>query len=186
MAARLATRGLIVLDRDGVINRDSREFVKNADEWAPLPGSIGAIADLSAAGYTVAVASNQSGLARGLFERNALRAMHRKLRRLVASEGGNVDRIVVCPHGPDDGCSCRKPLPGLLQRLARYYGTSLQSVPVVGDSLRDLQAAAAAGATPILVLTGNGRKTQANLPVELRSVPVFDDLAAFAANLTRK
>jgi D-glycero-D-manno-heptose 1,7-bisphosphate phosphatase len=186
MTGRLATNGLIVLDRDGVINRDSREFVKDADEWLPLPGSIGAIADLSAAGYTIAVASNQSGLARGLFDRNALRAMHRKLRRLVAAEGGRVDRIVVCPHGPDDRCNCRKPLPGLLHRLASHYGTSLKGVPVVGDSLRDLLAAEAAGATPVLVRTGNGRKTSANLPDSLRSVRVFDDLAAVAASLTRK
>ena len=185
MSARLAARGLIILDRDGVINRDSREFVKNTGEWLPLPGSIGAIADLSKAGYTVTVASNQSGLARGLFNRNALRAMHRKLRRLVAAEGGRVDRIVVCPHGPGDNCRCRKPRPGLLWRLARHYGTSLDGVPVVGDSLRDLQAAAAAGATPLLVRTGNGSETAAKLPDDLRSVEVFDDLAAVAASLTR-
>jgi D-glycero-D-manno-heptose 1,7-bisphosphate phosphatase len=186
MSRGLAPKGLIILDRDGVINRDSREFVKNTDEWTPLPGSIGAIADLSRAGFTVAVASNQSGLARGLFDRNALRAMHRKLRRLVAAEGGRVDRIVVCPHGPDDGCRCRKPAPGLLQRLAQHYQTSLEGVPVVGDSLRDLQAALAAGAMPLLVRTGNGRKTLASLPDELCSIAVFDDLAAVAATLTRK
>jgi D-glycero-D-manno-heptose 1,7-bisphosphate phosphatase len=185
MAGRLGARGLIILDRDGVINHDSREFVKNASEWVPIPGSIGAIAELSQAGYTVAVASNQSGLARGLFDRNALRAMHRKLRRLVAAQGGRVDRIVICPHGPEADCNCRKPRPGLLRRLARYYDVSLEGVPVVGDSLRDLQAAAAAGARPLLVRTGNGRNTAARLPIELRSVPVFDDLAAVAASLTR-
>ncbi len=184
MGGSLAAGGLIILDRDGVINRDSREFVKNAGEWVPIPGSIGAIADLSRAGFTVAVASNQSGLGRGLFDRNALRAMHRKLRRLVAAEGGRVDRIVVCPHTPEAGCDCRKPRPGLLQRLGRHYKTSLEGVPVVGDSLRDLQAATAAGAEPLLVLTGNGRKTAARLPRALRSVPVFDDLAAVAAHLT--
>lgn len=183
MAARTGARGLVILDRDGVINRDSAEFVKSAREWVPLPGSIAAIARLSRAGYTVAVASNQSGLARGLFGRNALRAMHRKLRRLVAAEGGRVDRIVVCPHGPDDGCDCRKPMPGLLNRLARYYGLSLQGVPVVGDSLRDLQAAANAGATPILVRTGNGMKTSRNLSGDLSDVRTYDDLAAFAADV---
>ena len=182
---RAATR-LIILDRDGVINRDSRDFVKNAGEWVPLPGSIGAIAKLSRAGYTIAVASNQSGLARGLFDRNALRAMHRKLRRLVAAEGGRVDRIVVCPHGPDEHCHCRKPEPGLLQRLARHYETTLEGVPVVGDSLRDLQAATAAGATPVLVRTGNGETTASRLPDNFVSVPIFDDLAAFAANITRQ
>ena len=182
MASGTGARGLVVLDRDGVINKDSAEFVKSAREWRPLPGSVAAIARLSQAGYTVAVASNQSGLARGLFGRNALRGMHRKLRRLVAAEGGRVDRIVVCPHGPDDGCECRKPMPGLLNKLARHYGVSLRGVPVVGDSLRDLQAAESAGATPILVLTGNGTKTSRNLPADLRNVRIYDDLAAFATD----
>ncbi len=181
----MADPRLIILDRDGVINRDSRAFVKNADEFVPLPGSIEAIAALSAAGRTVAVASNQSGLARGLFGRRELGSMHRKLRRLVAAAGGCIDRIVVCPHGPDDGCPCRKPRPGLLLRLARHYGTSLAGVPAIGDSLRDLEAAAAAGATPVLVRTGNGRKTEAALPRGLRDVAVFDDLAAAAREILR-
>ncbi len=176
-------RGLVILDRDGVINRDSSEFVKSVDEWIPLPGSIRAIAELDRAGFTVTVASNQSGIARGLLDRNALRAMHRKLRRLVAAEGGRVDRIVVCPHGPDDGCSCRKPKPGLLRRLARHYKTQLEGVPVIGDSLRDLQAAAKTGAGPILVRSGNGRKTEARLAGDLSDTEVFDDLAAAAAAL---
>jgi len=186
MAAGVGARGLLILDRDGVINQDSASFVKSAEEWLPLPGSIAAIARLSRAGYTVAVASNQSGLARGLFDRNALRAMHRKLRRLVSNEGGRIDRIVVCPHGPDDGCRCRKPKAGLLMGLARHYGVSLVGVPVVGDSLRDLQAAAAAGATPILVRTGNGKKTLMNLPVALRDVRIYDDLTAFATAALRR
>lgn len=177
--------GLVVLDRDGVINRDSRDFVKTADEWLPYPGAPEAIARLSKAGFTVAVATNQSGLARGLFDRRALSAMHRKLRRLVAAKGGRVDRIVVCPHGPDDDCRCRKPKPGLLERLGRYYSVSLEGVPVVGDSLRDLQAAAAAGARPILVRTGNGRKTERSLPPELADVEVFDDLPAAVDALIR-
>lgn len=183
MARRLADNGLVILDRDGVINQDSAAFVKTADEWLPLSGSIDAIAALHRAGFTVAVASNQSGLARGLFDRKALANMHRKLRRLVEGAGGRVDRIVVCPHGPDDGCACRKPRAGLLQRLARYYGTRLDGVPVIGDSERDLAAARAVGARPILVRTGNGRRTEAALPVELRTVEVFNDLAAAAAAL---
>lgn len=183
MGAATGPRGLLILDRDGVVNRDSTAFVKNVDEFEPLPGSIEAIATLHEAGYTVTVASNQSGLARGLFDRRALRAMHRKLRRLVAAAGGRVDRIVVCPHGPDDGCRCRKPAPGLLQRLARHYEVSLAGVPAIGDSLRDLEAAQAAGATPILVRTGNGRKSEAALHGALRSVDVFDDLAAAARAL---
>lgn len=181
----MARKRLVILDRDGVINRDSKSFVKSADEWIPLPGSIAAIAQLSKSGFTVAVASNQSGLARGLFDRRALTAMHRKLRRLVAAEGGQIARIVVCPHGPDQGCNCRKPMPGLLKRLASYFDTRLDGIPVVGDSLRDLQAANAVGARPILVRTGNGRVTAGSLPQELRDVEVFDDLARAAEALTR-
>ena len=186
MRRRLAKRGLVVLDRDGVINRDSREFVKSTSEWVPLPGSIEAIGELSRAGFTVAVASNQSGIARGLFDRRALAAMHRKLRRLVARAGGRVDRIVVCPHGPDDGCDCRKPKAGLLHRLGRYYQTDLVGVPVIGDSSRDRQAAAAAGARPFLVRTGNGRKTEAALRRKHAGPEVFDDLAAAASALLRE
>lgn len=179
-------RGLVILDRDGVINRDSPAFVKSVDEWIPLPGSIHAIAELHRAGFTVTVASNQSGIARRHFDRNALQSMHRKLRRLVATEGGRIDRIVVCPHGPDDGCDCRKPKPGLLRRLGRHYKTSLDGVPVIGDSLRDLQAAAATGARPILVRSGNGRRTEAALPEELGATEIYDDLAAAAAALLRE
>lgn len=176
----------MILDRDGVINRDSPDFIKSAAEFVPLPGSIRAIADLDRGGYTVTVASNQSGLARGLFDRSALRAMHRKLRRLVAAEGGRIDRIVVCPHGPDDGCVCRKPGDGLLRRLGRYYGTSLDRVPVVGDSLRDLQAAVASGARPILVRSGNGRTVERQLEGPLAETEVFNDLAAAAAALLQE
>ncbi len=176
----------MILDRDGVINRDSRDFVKSAAEWVPLEGSIGAISALSRAGFTVAVASNQSGIARGLLDRNALRAMHRKLRKLVSAQGGRIDRIVICPHGPGDGCDCRKPEPGLLYRLARHYGTDLAGVPVIGDSLRDLQAAARAGARPILVRTGNGRATEQALEGELAATEVFDDLAAAASALIQE
>jgi len=169
---------LVILDRDGVINRDSPEFVKSPDEWLPLPGSIEAIARLSEANFAVAVASNQSGLARGIFGRDALDAMHQKLGALVEAAGGKVDLIVVCPHGPDDGCECRKPRPGLLFQVARHFDTELFGVPAIGDSLRDLQAAVAAGCRPMLVRTGNGRKTERQLPAALRSVETFDDLAA--------
>jgi len=186
MTQRTGSRGLIILDRDGVINRDSSEFVKTPAEWVPLPGSVAAIAALSGAGYTVTVASNQSGIARGLFDRNALRAMHRKLRTLVSAAGGRIDRIVVCPHGPDDGCACRKPEPGLLRRLGRYYRTDLAGTPVVGDSLRDLEAAARTGARPILVRTGNGRQTERALAGSLAATEVFDDLAAAAAALVKE
>lgn len=183
MADAAGSVRLVILDRDGVINQDSSAFVKSPDEWVPLPGSIEAIAALSKDGYTVAVASNQSGLARGLFNRNTLRAMHRKLRRLVAAQGGHIDRIVVCPHGPDDSCNCRKPRPGLLERLGRHYDTTLEGVPVIGDSLRDLEAATSAGATPVLVRTGNGRKTESALPPAFRGIAVYDDLAAAAREM---
>jgi len=186
MPGQLAEKGLVILDRDGVINQDSSEFVKSVDEWLPLTGSIEAIASLSTGGYTIAVASNQSGLARGLFDKASLLAMHQKLYDLVFAAGGRVDRVVVCPHGPDDGCTCRKPKPGLLLELARHYDISLQDVPIIGDSLRDLQAAVAAGGRPILVRTGNGASTAEQLPPELGDVEVFDDLAAVAAQLTAR
>lgn len=183
MAAALPRRGLLVLDRDGVINHDSADFVKAPDEWLPLPGSIEAISALSRAGFAIAVASNQSGLGRGLFDEDALAAMHDKFRDLVVAAGGQVDLIVYCPHLPDDNCDCRKPKPGLFEQIAAHFESSLEGVPAIGDSLRDLEAAAAAGASPILVRTGNGAKTEAALSGELTFIPVFDDLAGAALHL---
>ncbi|MBV7481469.1 D-glycero-beta-D-manno-heptose 1,7-bisphosphate 7-phosphatase [Bordetella sp. BOR01] len=175
---------LIVLDRDGVINQDSDAFVKNPDEWIALPGSLAAIARLSQAGYTVVVASNQSGLARGLFDVTMLNAIHAKMHRELAQAGGVVDAIFLCPHGPDDGCTCRKPLPGMYHDIANRYDASLAGVPAVGDSLRDLQAAAAAGCAPWLVLTGNGAKTrQGGLPAGTR---IANDLSAVADALLQE
>jgi D-glycero-D-manno-heptose 1,7-bisphosphate phosphatase len=178
MAGALADNRLVILDRDGVINHDSREFVKSADEWLPLDGSIEAIAALSRAGFVIAVASNQSGLARGLFDTRALAAMHKKLHDLVAAAGGRVDHIAICPHGPDDDCDCRKPRPGLLHQIGTRFDTSLAGTPVVGDSLRDIQAAASVDARPILVRTGNGKNTEGILPPDLSSIEVYDDLSA--------
>jgi D-glycero-D-manno-heptose 1,7-bisphosphate phosphatase len=172
---------LVILDRDGVINEDSADYVKSPDEWIPLAGSLEAIAALNSAGFTVAVASNQSGLARGHFDRAALDAMHAKFRDLLETTGGHVDRIEVCPHGPDDGCDCRKPLPGLINRLVAHYAVDAGDVIVVGDSRRDLEAALAAGARPVLVRTGNGAKTEADLDGPLKTTPVFDSLAALAS-----
>lgn len=179
----MASRELIILDRDGVINRDSKAFVKSAEEWQPLPGSIDAIARLSQAGFTLAVASNQSGLARGLFDLAALDEMHGKLLELVKAAGGAIDYITVCPHGPDDGCDCRKPKPGMLERIGRRFGVALDEAIVIGDSLRDLEAGAEVGARTILVRTGNGRATEAGLTGALASIDVFDDLAAAAEHL---
>jgi len=183
MSAESLGKGLVILDRDGVINHDSAAFIKNEDEWRPIPGSLDAVAALTAAGFTLAVASNQSGIARGLFGQDELDAMHAKMLALVHEAGGHISRIVICPHGPDDGCHCRKPKPGMLEQLARHFETSLDGVPVIGDSLRDLEAAAAVGARPILVRTGKGRQTEAGLPDGFADVPVFDDLAAAARAL---
>ena len=150
---------LVILDRDGVINQDSKAFIKSPEEWIALPGSLDAIARLSRAGWRVVVASNQSGLARGLFSMDTLNAIHAKMRLELAQLGGVIDSIFICPHGPDDGCLCRKPNPGMYRDIARRYEIHLHDVPCVGDSLRDLQAASVAGCTPWLVLTGNGQKT---------------------------
>lgn len=183
MSGQLSDKGLVILDRDGVINRDSSDFVKSPEEWIPLQGSIEAIAALSKAGFSVAVASNQSGLARGLFDTAALSAMHRKLLDSVASCGGRVEHIAICPHGPDDGCDCRKPRPGLLHQIATALDVDLAGVPFIGDSLRDLQTAQAAGARPVLVRTGNGQQTAETLPPEFSTIDIYDDLAAAVAAL---
>jgi D-glycero-D-manno-heptose 1,7-bisphosphate phosphatase len=167
---------LIILDRDGVINQDSDNYIKTVDEFIPLPGSLEAIARLNQAGYRVAVATNQSGIARGFYDLTTLNAMHEKLRRLLASLGGNIDMIAYCPHGPDDGCDCRKPKPGMYQDIARRMEISLKDVPVIGDSLRDLQAAQAVNARPILVRTGKGEQTIAK-GEGLEGIPIYDDLA---------
>jgi D-glycero-D-manno-heptose 1,7-bisphosphate phosphatase len=147
---------VVVLDRDGTINEDRDDYVKSPEEWIPLPGALEAMARLTQAGFQVLIATNQSGLARGLFDVATLHAMHSKLLRLLAPLGGRVDGIFFCPHGPHDGCTCRKPQPGLLQDIGQRLGVDLREVYVVGDSLRDLQAAQAVGAWPHLVLTGKG------------------------------
>jgi D-glycero-D-manno-heptose 1,7-bisphosphate phosphatase len=174
---------LVILDRDGVINHDSPDFIKTPDEWRPIDGSLDAIRLLTENGYTVAVASNQSGVGRGLIDLATLDAIHRKMCRLAEEHGGNIDRIVFCPHLPADDCSCRKPRTGLLVRLAEHYGVTLAGVPVIGDAVRDLQAAAAAGARPILVLTGKGAATRQALGGALAGAETYDDLAAAAAAL---
>ncbi len=168
---------LIILDRDGVINHDSDAYIKSVDEFIPLPGSLEAIARLKKAGYTVAVATNQSGIARGYYDEATLAAMHDKLARLLDEQGGEIDYIAYCPHGPDDDCACRKPLPGLLHEISQHFNVELTHVPIVGDSLRDIQAAKKVGASPILVMTGKGERTVSNKE-QLNGIPVFADLAA--------
>ena len=173
---------LVILDRDGVINEDSREFIKTPEEWRALPGSVEAIAELTAGGFTVAVATNQSGLARGLLDETTLAAIHRKMISAVTAAGGRIDAIHYCPHGPGDNCDCRKPRAGLLREIAARYDVDLQGVPAIGDSERDLEAARAVGARPLLVLTGRGRATLRALQGR-RDLEVYDDLRAAARQL---
>jgi D-glycero-D-manno-heptose 1,7-bisphosphate phosphatase len=173
---------LVVLDRDGTINHDSDQYIKSPAEWKPIKGSLEAIARLTQAGYRVVVATNQSGIARGLFDTATLNAIHGAMQRAVHQAGGRIDAIFFCPHADESGCQCRKPRPGMLLEISRRMNVPLAGVPMVGDALRDLQAAAAAGARPVLVLTGKGRKTRAagGLPPGTVTYP---DLAAFAAQL---
>ena len=173
---------LVILDRDGTINHDSEHHVKSVDEWRPIKGSLEAIARLSQAGYRVVVATNQSGIARGLFDTATLIAIHDMLQRAAGLAGGRIDAFFFCPHAADSRCECRKPQPGMLLEVARRFNVSLKDVYMVGDARRDLEAAHAAGARPVLVLTGKGRKTKADgeLPA---GTQVFPDLAAFAEQL---
>lgn len=172
---------LLILDRDGVINYDSDAYIKSLDEWIPLPGAIEAIARLSQAGWTVAVATNQSGVARGYYDLATLEAMHARLRELVTLQGGKLGVIVHCIHGPDEGCACRKPNPGMLEQIAAYYDVALNGIWFVGDSSGDLTAAQAVDCQPVLVKTGKGERTLAKgLPA---GTLVFDDLAAVADQL---
>ncbi|WP_440996688.1 D-glycero-beta-D-manno-heptose 1,7-bisphosphate 7-phosphatase [Arhodomonas sp. SL1] len=170
--------GLVILDRDGVINEDSADFIRTPRDWVALPGSLEAIALLNRSGFDVVVCTNQSGLARGLIDRENLEAIHRHMLAEIRAAGGDVRGIFVCPHGPGDDCECRKPRPGLLQQVAQRLGRPVLGSFVIGDSRRDLEAARAAGARPLLVRTGNGRRTAAALADE--SIPVFDDLLAAA------
>ncbi len=167
---------LVILDRDGVINEDSDNYIKSPEEWLPIPGSLAAIARLHRAGWRVIVATNQSGVARGLFNLDTLMRIHEKMYRAVSDAGGQIDAVFFCPHVPDDDCQCRKPRPGLLLDIASRLRIDLSGVPAIGDSLRDLQAARAAGATPLLVRTGKGASTLAHPGLD-PAVPVFRDLA---------
>jgi len=173
---------LVILDRDGTINEDSEEYIKSPEEWRPIKGSLEAIARLTQADYRVVVATNQSGIAKGLFDTRTLFAIHDTLLRALAPHGGRIDAFFFCPHAPDAGCACRKPQPGMLLEVARRFNVPLDQAYMVGDTQRDLQAAAAALARPVLVLTGKGAQTRAagSLPPATR---VFPDLAAFAAHV---
>ena len=172
---------LVILDRDGTINADSVDYIKTPDEWEPLPGALEAVARLNHAGWHVVVASNQSGLGRGLFDVATLNAIHAKMHAQLAERGGRIDAIFFCPHTPEDGCHCRKPEPGLFEQISSRYGLDLHDVPVVGDSVRDLLAGVAVGCQPHLVLSGKsaacrGRELPPDMPANTQ---VHEDLAAF-------
>jgi D-glycero-D-manno-heptose 1,7-bisphosphate phosphatase len=173
---------LVILDRDGVINFDSDQYIKSPAEWRPIPGSIEAIARLNQNGFRIAVASNQSGIGRGLFDMATLNAINDKMMELVFRQGGRIDAVFFCPHTADENCGCRKPKTGLYEEIAARFHTELKGVPCVGDSLKDMQAADAVGGQPVLVLTGKGRSTreEGGLP---RKTLVFADLAEAARQL---
>lgn len=172
---------IVILDRDGVINEDSCDYIKHPDEWIPIDGSLEAIALLHKNGYQIYIASNQAGIARGKLTKSLLLAIHEKLHEQVSRAGGKVSGIHYCPHHPDDHCPCRKPSPGMLNAIAREVGVNFSNIDIdvafVGDSLKDIQAAEAAGCRPVLVLTGNGRATLAQRP---QLGQVFNDLLEFA------
>jgi len=173
---------LVILDRDGVINFDSAQFIKSPAEWKPIPGSLQAIARLNQNGYRVVIATNQSGIGRSLLDMEALNAIHEKMHKALFAAGGRIDAIFYCPHTADSACACRKPKPGMFKRISETMNVDLKGVPSIGDSLRDLEAAVAAGAQPILVLTGKGSKTQADPGVPPGTL-IFPDLAAAAEHL---
>ncbi len=173
---------LVILDRNGTLNLNREDFVKSDVEWTPLPGALEAVARLNHAGWHVVIASNQSGLGRGLFDVVSLNAMHAKMHKMLAAVGGRVDAVFYCPHSPDENCGCRKPKPGLFVQIGERYGVDLANVPTAGDSLRDMQAGAAAGCEPHLLLTGMGEACRgvAALPPEYPpNTRVHEDLAAF-------
>lgn len=190
MGSRPMAKQLVVLDRDGVINQDSSEFIKTPDEWIPLKGSLEAIAKLTQAGYEVVVITNQSGIGRGLLSADDLAQIHEKMLEHLRQVGGQIQTILYCPHKPDDRCECRKPLEGMYTELANRLGISFKGVFSVGDSVRDLQAAQAAGANPVLVKTGNGRKSlktiEKDSDLDLDGTLVFDHLSAFVDALLAK
>ncbi len=175
---------LVILDRDGTINHDSDKHIKSPEEWKPIKGSLEAIGRLVQAGYRIVVATNQSGIARGLFDTQTLFSIHDTLQRAAAQVGGRIDAFFFCPHAADTGCMCRKPQPGMLLEAARRFNAAPKDVVMVGDAQRDLEAAAAAGAHPVLVLTGKGKQTRdmGRLPPGTQT---FADLAAFADHLAR-
>lgn len=170
---------LIILDRDGVINKDSDEYIKSVEEWVPIPGSLKAISRLYRAGYRIVVITNQSGIARGLYDMDELNRIHERMHAAVREKGGDIDSVFLCPHAPGDGCNCRKPDTGLYEEMTERLQVKLDGVIAVGDSERDLVSARKMSAQPVLVRTGKGRRTLKSAdPANLDGVPVYDDLEA--------
>jgi D-glycero-D-manno-heptose 1,7-bisphosphate phosphatase len=167
----------IILDRDGVINHDSDDYIKTPDEWIPIPGSLEAIARLNWAGYYVLVVTNQSGVARKLYDEKTLDDIHNKMQDALIKVGGHLEGIFYCPHSPDEKCACRKPKPGLYKAIIKELNIDLTDVPAIGDKWTDVQAARAVGCQPILVRTGRGEQTLAEHKVALKKIPVYADLA---------
>lgn len=178
---------LVILDRDGVINQDSDDFIKSPEEWIPIPGSLEAIARLCRAEFRIVIVTNQSGIARGMLTIDTLNRIHTRMLEHIHQKGGEIDAIMICPHGPEDNCECRKPKPGMFLELAQRLKINLSGVHAVGDSLRDVEAARAAKALPVLVKTGKGMQNSKLLSAseDFGDVPVFEDLAAFANDLLR-
>jgi len=173
---------LVIMDRDGVINQESAAYIKSPEEWIPIPGSLEAIARLNKAGFVVVVASNQSGVGRGLFSLKTLEAINARMESALNAVGGHLDGIFFCPHRPEDDCDCRKPKPGLLKQIAERFHIDLAGVPFIGDSPRDIAVARAVAARPMLVRTGDGERTLRQMP-ETVGVEVYADLAEAAAKL---
>ncbi len=173
---------LIILDRDGVINHDSDEYIKSPEEWHPVDGSLDAISRLNRAGYKVIVATNQSGVGRGYFDIETLNKIHQKMHSALKEFGGRIDAIFFCPHKPDDNCDCRKPKPGLFNSISNRLSVDLNNIPVVGDSTRDLEAAKAVLASPVLVKTGKGIATFNHTGFD-HSIPVFENLYEYVESL---
>lgn len=175
---------LIILDRDGVINFDSGHYIKNVNEWKPIPGSLEAIAQLSQSGYTIAVVTNQSGVNRGLFPIQNLHKIHQMLQNKVRELGGHIDGIFFCPHHPSAMCYCRKPEAGLFELVANFFEVDLNGVPSIGDTWRDIEAGIKAHCSPILVLTGKGEKTLQTHQAEMGKIPVYANLAEATSQFT--
>lgn len=179
---------LVILDRDGVINEDSDDYIKSPEEFIPIEGSLSAIAQLNHAGYRVVVASNQSGIARGFFDLDTLNRMHDKLHTLLQHEGGHIDAIFFCPHHPEEGCDCRKPKPGMLQEISERFKTDFTDITFIGDSVGDIRAAKAVDVDFMLVKTGKGKRTMKKHKKDnlLDNIPVFDNLSSAVKQLVSK